>query len=537
MNKKYKGYIFKGAVIAALGFIALSCITGMGLYGGQLNAYLIEMFGRWRYPLAGLLSWFIWIYANRRRRLTLMFVYFSVCTLFIAASYQAIRSGGNGQFICNVSNGITSAIGGGLHLISLAFISAPFFRRGGAINEAVKGFIQDIAPEPGFNLFVEDYIERPADVSASYTPQAAKFSALLRDRKFMRGANLIPLGVSQSGKPLYEELGDDAAHFLVAGKTGSGKTCFLQAAIAALGMKNSPDDLQFILIDGVRRGLKPLCCLPHVLHDDVLSEDSDVIAALQSVTDMLKGRIQDDICKPKVVIVIDEIDGYFLDKNTGKQIGPLITNIVKKGRQFGVHLIMGSQRPSGDLISAHILSMMKRVCLKVELPRYSENIIEAPDGAALKGRGDLLYFSDGELTRAQGYYLSPDDMRDIVNHFVNMPRAAYLTEPEADGVIDIDSYRHTQNNTKTHPPDSVHVQNMYGGGGYGVCTDGTARLRGAGTYSTDGDIDAQIVSIYNGGGISMSQLAARLGITKRRVQTVIEAYRKTAGTQRYKTRA
>jgi len=234
------------------------------------------------------------------------------------------------------------------------------------------------------------------------------FSSLLDDLKFMKEKNALPIGMMTDG-PLYAFL-DKAPHLLVAGTTGAGKTVFLRTAIVSLALKNTSDDVQFILIDGVRRGLKPLARLPHSIYNTVISEDSEVISALEDVVKTLNERIQSDTCEPRLITVIDEIDTYYIDKKVKKELEPLITKIVKAGRQFGVHLIMGSQRPSGDLISPHVISMMKRVCLKVELPKYSQNIIESPKGAQLRGDGDLLYLDAGQLISAQGYYLPTEDL-------------------------------------------------------------------------------------------------------------------------------
>jgi hypothetical protein len=41
---------------------------------------------------------------------------------------------------------------------------------------------------------------------------------------------------------------------------------------------------------------------------------------------------------------------------------------------------------------------------------YSENIIGVPDGVKLGGRGDLYFQRNGELTRLQGYYITPQEI-------------------------------------------------------------------------------------------------------------------------------
>jgi len=418
MSNKQKNQLMLYAVAAMAVFLAICAITpALGDVGERMYAQIYAALGRARFLFSFFCLWAVIIgWCNSKRQLR-RWGYCIIASFFLCAVLDVLQGGGYGHVIGGFSASVVGSIGFvGLLLFASVVCSVPFLGRGN-LSSLLSSIFSATGDSEGGADAEGRHVGRRIFPGQGYI---AKFEMLLNDKRFLQSNSLVPIGISQqSGKILSESL-DEAAHFLVAGKTGSGKTVFLQTAIAALILKNTPNDLNLILIDGVRRGLLPFVEVPHVLHDDIISEDTDMIAALTHVTTELNARIQNDVRTPKLITVIDEIDGFFIDKQTKKTIEPMITKIVKSGRQFGVHLLMGSQRPSGDLISAHILSMMTRVCLRVELPKYSKNIIESPEGATLRGNGDLLYYHSGQLTRAQGFYLSPGERQDIINKFATM---------------------------------------------------------------------------------------------------------------------
>jgi len=288
----------------------------------------------------------------------------------------------------------------------------------------------------GFDM-LESIKTVPSDVELDRYPQQhnpwlsskklSTFEALTKDKHFMSDSSLVPIGVSQkTGKHVFHSLVDDSPHILVAGKTNSGKTVFLQTLIASLAAKHSPDELQLVLIDGKRRGFKPIAGLMHNIYPDVLYQTDEVIDALGTIVDELNDRIKNDITSPRMLIAIDELDTFFIDPKAKKAITPLLQDLVKMGREFNINVVAGSQKPSGDLINRHILDQFTSICLKVEKPQFSKYLLGVEDGAKLKGKGDLLVYNDGQLTNCQGYYTSPEDMKNLVGDVVDhTPKTSY----------------------------------------------------------------------------------------------------------------
>ena len=419
MNKKSKQLITKLAVYGTLAYTAASCVIGIGGFGIRLNTLIVNELGYIRYAAAVMAVWLIYILGSRKKLLSQWF-YAALTIVFISAALSTIQPGAFGSVSASIVRGIWGPTDAARKLfvwaLAAAFLILPNTHdiKFSGIKEKLSGRLK---PE------LRNKFNIPAPAAAPYTGAMvypgkplplAYFEDLLADKAFMRNKYLIPIGVKEDGRPLYVELGDKYPQFLVAGTTGSGKTVFLQSFVVALAAKNVPADLQLILIDGVQRGLKPLAVLPHVIHDGVLFEEPDVVKALRYAYNSLKERIREDVCTPKIVTIIDDIDDFFAGE-MGAEIQKFTTYIVKKGRQFGVHMVIGSQRPSGDLVSPHTLAMLKRVCLQVELPKYSDNIIQKPDGAGLKGEGDLLFLDAGRLIHARGFYLDEKEQHEATD--------------------------------------------------------------------------------------------------------------------------
>ena len=419
MSKKIQHLVTMLAVYAVLLYTAASCIVGIGAFGISLNSMAVEKLGLLRYAAAGMAVWMMYIFGTRKKQV-FQWVYVAVTIIFLGACLSSIQPTAFGAVSDSIVNQMPGPTNGfkilvvwaiaatlliipNTHNIKLNNIKRMFV---GMKSETKNGF--------SFQASAETALSKEPPVKGYKPIPFVRFGKLAGDKAFTKSKYSFPVGQKDDGRPLYAELCDDTPHFLIAGATGSGKTVFLQTLTAALAYKNTPNDMQLILIDGVRQGLRPLAALPHVIHGDVIYKDADMVEAISWIYKKLDERINSDgICTPKIVTVIDEVDRYYSVPSVKKAIAPMIDTIIKDGRQFGIHLVMGSQRPSGDLITAHTLSQFERICFKVKLDRYSENIIESPDGAKLTGKGDLLYLSDGKLIHARGYYMDEKGKHEV----------------------------------------------------------------------------------------------------------------------------
>ena len=176
-------------------------------------------------------------------------------------------------------------------------------------------------------------------------------------------------------------------HALFAGKTGSGKSTLFHVIITNLALWCSPDQVEFYLID-FKKGVEFKCyatnSLPHARVVAIESDREFGLSVLQRVDDELKRRgdlfrklgVQDIAGYkraggtepiPRTLLIIDEFQEFFVeDDEIGQNASLLFDRIVRQGRAFGIHVLLGSQTLGGayTLARATLGQMVIRVALQ-----------------------------------------------------------------------------------------------------------------------------------------------------------------------------
>ena len=197
----------------------------------------------------------------------------------------------------------------------------------------------------------------------------------------------IPLGRAGATKLQHLRLGKGTSqHMLIAGKTGSGKSTFLHCLITNLALHYSPDEVRFSLVDfkkGVEFKDYAAFRLPHA---DVIAIESDRefgVSVLQRLDGVLQERgdlfrrqgVQDvagfraacpETPLPRLLLVIDEFQEFFVEEDRLSQTAALLLDrLIRQGRAFGVHVVLGSQTLGGAYSLAR--STMGQVAVRVAL--------------------------------------------------------------------------------------------------------------------------------------------------------------------------
>ena len=176
-------------------------------------------------------------------------------------------------------------------------------------------------------------------------------------------------------------------HALFAGKTGSGKSTLFHVIITNLALSCSPEQVEFYLID-FKKGVEFKCyATKHLPHAKVVAIESDrefALSVLQRVDAELKRRgdmfrklgVQDVAGykrvggtepMPRSLLLIDEFQEFFVDDDAIAQGASLLFDrIVRQGRAFGIHVLLGSQTLGGaySLARATLGQMAIRVALQ-----------------------------------------------------------------------------------------------------------------------------------------------------------------------------
>ena len=179
----------------------------------------------------------------------------------------------------------------------------------------------------------------------------------------------VPVGRTGATKFQYLAIGKGTCqHGLIAGKTGSGKSTLFHVIITNLALWCSPEQVEFYLVD-FKKGVEFKCYATHRLpHARVVAIESDRefgLSVLQRVDDELKHRgdlfrqlgVQDVAgykraggkeAIPRSLLIIDEFQEFFVEDDRISQTASLLLDrIVRQGRAFGIHVLLGSQTLGG----------------------------------------------------------------------------------------------------------------------------------------------------------------------------------------------
>jgi hypothetical protein len=263
----------------------------------------------------------------------------------------------------------------------------------------------------------------------------------------------IPLGRAGATKLQHLRLGKGTSqHMLVAGKTGSGKSTFFHALITNAAMRYSPEELEFYLVDfkkGVEFKAYAAHGLPHarviaiesdrefgvsVLQrlDQVLQERGDLfrrhgvqdIAACRdlledrqrrhtgtsvdsrSVSTPLPGQNGGDrvggeradrsaVTLPRILLVVDEFQEFFVEEDRyAQQAALLLDRLIRQGRAFGIHVLLGSQTLGGAYSLARTTLGQVAVRVALQCSDADAHLILSEDNTAarlLTRPGEAIY--------------------------------------------------------------------------------------------------------------------------------------------------
>ena len=226
----------------------------------------------------------------------------------------------------------------------------------------------------------------------------------------------VPLGPAGAKKTQSMRLGKGTSqHVLIAGKTGSGKSTMMHALITNLALNYSPNEIQFYLIDfkkGVEFKLYDHYKLPHARVIAIESEREFGLSVLEQLDRELKRRgdlfrdlsVQDlagfrasghPEPMPRVMLIIDEFQELFVeDDKLAQDCSLVLDRLVRQGRAFGMHVLLGSQTLGGSysLPRATMGQMAVRVALQCNEADSSLILSEDNTAARLLTRpGEAIY--------------------------------------------------------------------------------------------------------------------------------------------------
>lgn len=260
---------------------------------------------------------------------------------------------------------------------------------------------------------------------------------LIEDSRFESAKSKLTasLGMDVSGAPVYLDIAK-MPHLLIAGATGQGKSVCINSLIISLLYKARPDEVKLILIDPKKVELNVYNGLPHLLVPVVFDPKKAAGSLHWAVQEMERrfelieaqhvrniaqynAAIADDPLKeklPQVVIIIDELADLMM--SAPDDVETSICRLAQKARAAGMHLIIGTQRPSTDVITGLIkANIPSRIAFTVSNQIDSRIIIDTQGAEKLIGKGDMLFSPVGSSKpiRVQGSFVSEKEIEDVID--------------------------------------------------------------------------------------------------------------------------
>ncbi len=259
-------------------------------------------------------------------------------------------------------------------------------------DKAVPGnkLILDTPPNPDFAI---EFINRVGQSSIDSNRVEVPFSHVAPQDDALWSTDTtdelrVPIGRTGATKSQYLAIGKGTRqHTLIAGKTGSGKSTLFHVMITNLSLWCSPEQVEFYLVDfkkGVEFKAYASARLPHARVIAIESDREFGLSVLQRVDDELKRRgdmfrelgVQDIAGykktggkepMPRSLLMIDEFQEFFVeDDRISQNAAVLLDRIVRQGRAFGIHVLLGSQTLGGAFTLARTTlgQMVIRIALQ-----------------------------------------------------------------------------------------------------------------------------------------------------------------------------
>ncbi len=289
-----------------------------------------------------------------------------------------------------------------------------------------------------------------------------------------RAKSKLPLALGKDvyGKTIIADLAQ-MPHLLVAGTTGSGKSVCINALVASMIFRFTPEELRFIMIDPKVVEMQMYNALPHLAFP-VVTDPKKVLLALRWVIDEMEKRykifahagvrnitsfngrpakktqkeLDADVeaglspanrraadtaaataeikvprdnepvipeKMPYIVIIIDELAD--LMQTAPADVESAIARITQMARAAGIHLIVATQTPRADVITGVIkANIPSRIAFQVASKIDSRVILDENGADRLLGQGDMLYLppSTSRLIRAQGVLVTDEEIHRLV---------------------------------------------------------------------------------------------------------------------------
>ena len=305
--------------------------------------------------------------------------------------------------------------------------------------------------------------------------KTVRYQTLMSNPMFVNSKYAIPLalGVNISGDAMYYDLAK-MPHMMIAGRTGSGKSVFVQSIITSIVYHFTPDKCKLMIVDPKGVDFAAWENVPHLI-TPVLTDAADSVNALKwSVRDMeerykmLKKlgvrnigeynakvaslRDSGQVLTEQVVVGTDEETGEFefetkeidlsdmpylviiidevadLMTIARKDVEMCVQRLAQKARAAGIHLVMATQRPSADVITGVIkANFPTRISFQARSNIDSMTTLGEKGAEQLLPCGDMLFSEAGRPpVRIHGAFIDNSEVNRVADFLREQGEPEYV---------------------------------------------------------------------------------------------------------------
>ena len=320
--------------------------------------------------------------------------------------------------------------------------------------------------------------------------QTVRYQSLMDNPSFVNSKYRIPLalGVDIGGNSMYYDLAK-MPHMLIAGRTGSGKSVFVQSIITSVVYHFTPDKCKLMIIDPKGVDFTMWDDIPHLItpiikmdavaavnglkwsvnemenrykrlqtmgaqniesYNEIVAKKraaGEVVTRQVAVgTDPETGALEFETQEvdlsdmPYLVIIIDEVADLMSVARKEVELG--VQRLAQKARAAGIHLVMATQRPDATTITGVIkANFPTRISFQARSAIDSRTTLGEGGAENLLACGDMLFSEAGRVpVRIHGAFIQDSELVRVADFLRSQGEPEYtpgITDGPDEGGADM----------------------------------------------------------------------------------------------------
>lgn len=269
----------------------------------------------------------------------------------------------------------------------------------------------------------------------SSIPRVFKFKDAINNVAKSGSALRYCAGVTENMRLVVPDL-ERMPHLLIAGATGYGKSVHLNTIICQFMWRNSPADVQFLMVD-LKGGMELQDYRDNpFLWRDIVTDIEDVVPAFQAFKNEMFRRqnIMAGVARslpqynrlrkeklPYLILIVDELAQVLRHPRTDLSADAMLElgAILNVARATGGHCILCTQRPSVDVISGYLkTNISSRVAFRTPTQADSRVILDTSHAADIDIPGRAWMLDGANRMQLQTPWISPTMIRRTIKAII-----------------------------------------------------------------------------------------------------------------------